>query len=258
MVRADDQQHLVALVPQPVHRLDHARRIGIGLAQHRQMLGRAQRPQMLRGIRLAHPEDRQRRLAVDQHLADEPLGHAPLAGCVLGNVERLRALDALAARRERAGAVIDVAVTVRVVGKGRPRRHVGEHDHAAMRREPLGQRRDGQRPAGDAALVLEEIRVAGVVVDEAAVFQQRQRVALQLMPRGVASRRERGRDDARRRGEHRAVRGKALRPVGKAHEARRGSLADQIPAHAIEDDDNGSAHEFSPCWRLGSPSAPSG
>ena len=83
---------------------------------------------------------------------------APLAGRVLGDVERLRALEPAAARRERAGAVIDMAVAVGVVGIGRARRHVGEQDHAAVRRQPLGQRRHRQRAAGDATLVLQEAR----------------------------------------------------------------------------------------------------
>jgi hypothetical protein len=121
--------------------------------------------------------------------------------------------------------------------------------------EPFRQRRHRQRSAGGAALVLEKIRMAGVVIDEAAVLQQRQRVALQLMARRVTSRRERSRDDARRRREHRAVRGKAHCPAGKAHETRRRWLVDQVPTHAVEHNHNGSAHECHPCLRLGSPTA---
>jgi hypothetical protein len=98
MVRADDQQHLVARITQPAHRLDHARRIGVRLAQHGQMLGRAQRPQMLRGIRLAHPDDRQRglRSTSTSAMKRSVMRRSPAASWAMSSA--LHALDALAAR----------------------------------------------------------------------------------------------------------------------------------------------------------------
>ena len=97
VVGAGNQQHVVSGIAQPVHRLDHARRIGIGLAQHGQMLRRPQRAGVLRGIRFAHPQDRQRRRALEEHFVDEARGHGALACCILGDIQGLHPLDPLAA-----------------------------------------------------------------------------------------------------------------------------------------------------------------
>jgi hypothetical protein len=55
VVGAENEQHLLALVAQPVDRLDHPCCVRIGLGQHSEMLRRAQGNDMLRGIGLAHP-----------------------------------------------------------------------------------------------------------------------------------------------------------------------------------------------------------
>jgi hypothetical protein len=53
------RQHLISRFPKPIHGLDPTGCIGVGLAQHREVFARAQRPLMRRGIGLAHLQDRQ-------------------------------------------------------------------------------------------------------------------------------------------------------------------------------------------------------
>ena len=69
---------------------------------------------------------------------------------------------------ERSRAVIDMGMAIRIARK-RPRRHVGEQDHAAMRRQPLASVGTA-RPTRHAPLVLQEL-VARIVIDDALLEQ---------------------------------------------------------------------------------------
>ena len=67
--------------------------------------------------------------------------------------------------------MVDMPVAVRVMRVGRARRDVIVHNRAAMRRQAFGQRGHRQRIPIHGALVLKEIRRAGVVRDKHAVLQ---------------------------------------------------------------------------------------
>ena len=246
MVGARDQQHVLSPVAQAIHGLHHAGEVGIRLAQHAQMLRRAQRHHVLAGVGLAHPEQRQRRPPLEQRLVDETQSHGTLARRILGDLERAGALDALAAGAERSRTMIDVAMAVRIVCVGRARRHVREQDHAAVGTEPLCHGRHRQRTPRHAPLVLQELGVAGIVMDKTAVLHQRQRIALQLVAGRRAPGRERGGDHAGGRREHGPMGGETLRAGGKARQRRGALLADQIPAHAVQHHHDGPAHHVLP------------
>ena len=181
----------------------------------------------------------ERRLALAQRFVDEALGHRALARRILFDVQRI---ERDAAGRERAGAVIDVAVAVRIVRVGRAGRDVVEHDHAAVRCEPLGQRRHGERTARDRALVLQEVGLAGIVVDERAVLQQGQGVALQLVARGMAAGRQGRRYHAGGRWEGGTVRRKPLGASGEIGEMGRSRRIDEVASKAVEDHKDSALH----------------
>ena len=110
-------------------------------------------------------------------------------------------LEALAARRERAGAMIDVAEIIGVEEVGRARRDVGKADEAARSGRALGERRHLERAAGGAAHVIAEVGLADVAHGEARPFGQRHAVTVQPVPRRMAAGGDRGRRDTRHRRE---------------------------------------------------------
>ena len=76
-------------------------------------------------------------------------------------------LEALAARRKRAGAMIDVAEILGVEEVGRTRRDVGKADESARPGSALGERRHLERAAGGAAHVIAEVGLADIAHGEA-------------------------------------------------------------------------------------------
>ena len=186
------------------------------------MLGRAERHGVLDVVRLAHPDHRQRRLA--RQGRDEPLGHHAVAGTVAGDVEPIGQRHA--PRPIAAGAVVEMAMPVRVMRVGRPWRDVAEDDRPAMAHQPLRHRRHRERSTGHRAPVLQK-----------------------LGPRRKAAGRHAGGDDARRRGKHRTMGRKARRLGGKGGEAGHVLGCHAIPADPIENDDNGPRHGDAPLLR---------
>src|SRR5829696_10354443 len=113
--------------------------------------------------------------------------------------------DALAARRERARAVMDVAEVLGIEKVGRPRRDVREGDEAARLGDALGDRGHQQRAASGAAHVGAEIGRADVAHDDPALLHETHAVAVQAVARRQAAGRDRSSRHARDRREHRIV-----------------------------------------------------
>ena len=194
---------------------------------------------MLDVVGLAQPQHGERRLALAQGIGDEALGHRAIARRVEFDVQRI---ERDAAGRERAGAVIDVAVAVRIVRIGRTGRDIVVDDRSAMRCEALGQRRHRERMAGDRALVLQEVGQAGVVRNQRAVLEQRHGIALQRVAGGMAAGRQGRRHDAGGRREGGTVRRKPLGASGEFGEVRRSLRIDEIAPQAVEDHKDSALH----------------
>ena len=125
---------------------------------------------------MAQPQHGNVRPSLRQHLVDEALGHGAVAVDPGTDPKLTIAVNRDAARSEATGSMVDMAMAVGVMGVGRAGGHVGEDDSAAGLLDAFGQRRRTQGAAGDAALVLQEIGMPGIMDDEGSLFDQRQGV----------------------------------------------------------------------------------
>ena len=94
VVRCNDQQNIVAAVPLSRHGIDHHAGVTVGLTQHGQMLGRAERHVVLDVVRLAAPQHAQGGPAAVDDFGDETLCHRPVAARVQRDVQGI--IDRLA------------------------------------------------------------------------------------------------------------------------------------------------------------------
>src|SRR5882672_6191487 len=111
--------------------------------------------------------------------------------------------------------MIDMPVTIGIMGIGGAWRDIAEDDCTADVSKTLGKRRDGQRSARRPALALKKIGMTGIVRNEHTVLQQRQRIALQFMPGGIASGSDACGNNAGAGREYGSVIGKCFRAFGE-------------------------------------------
>ena len=129
VVGADQQQDLLALAAQPLDRAMDLGHAAIGLAQHVGMRGRAQR-------HLVHACGRDRRsrgkpLPAWRRTSTSAQKRWVIAQSPAESWVTVQGADALAAGRERARAMMDVAEMLGIEEVGGPRRDVREGDEAA-------------------------------------------------------------------------------------------------------------------------------
>src|SRR5262245_1862752 len=114
-----------------------------------------------------------------------------------------------------------------------------------MRCQMLRQRPRRERSPCHAALMLKKIRLAGIVIDEPPLLQQRHRIAREMVTRRRTAGCERRRDDACGRGEHGTMGGEDLRPAREGAERWQAYLGNEVAAQAIQDNNDDST-QWSP------------
>ena len=188
-----------------LHRRDDVCHQPIGHFQGMEMFGRSQRLMVQGEVGVCEPQHAQ---AVIRR-RDDPGAEAPCHLDVAREIVRHIEMGISRKRRttgaERTGAMQHGSEVIRIEEVGSPRRDVRIGDLAARPRQPLGHGGHTQSPPRDPPHGLAERRRADIVHDEAALLDERHLVALQPMTPGKAPGRDRGRGDARHRGEHRPV-----------------------------------------------------
>ena len=193
-------------------------------------------------VRLALPQQRQPRSALPQDLVAETRRHFLVAVGVVADTEPFGLGQSLQAWAEGAGAVVKVAITVRVLEIGGPRRDVGKDDRAAVVLQTLGQSRDQQRPPGGPAQPVAEIGMADVERHQPVALVDGDAVALQPMAPRQATGGDGRRCGAGGRGKDAAVAGEGLPFPGQGAQVGGQAGGHHVGPKPVTYDDDGAFH----------------
>ena len=195
VIRAREKENILTIWVKRVDRVDHKSEQPIGFGNSVEAGWGAKWMIMLGIVRIGQPQHGVCWSTFAQHFGNEAL----CDGCIA----RWRKCDLqgisgwYAARCLTDGAVIDMAVTIRIMRQGRAGRSIGEDDAAADMFDTLSQCRHMQSAARLLPPDLEEIRLSDIVGNEAITLWKRHLVAVQSMTHRPATGCHAGRRRAR-------------------------------------------------------------